>query len=139
MGIFFPTFKHKCITSHLLVKLYNYIGNTHKLSTACIETQSAGTLNDSKNISAAFSLFRRGFRGASVSSTGCSSENVCSWSLLQMQFHIRSISFQSVTTPCSIGQRMLSSPRCSSAFGPTNRSPSRAPAITRTCFGRPIL
>ena len=26
-----------------------------------------------------------------------------------------------------------------SAFGPTKYSPSRAPAITRTCFGRPTL
>lgn len=26
-----------------------------------------------------------------------------------------------------------------SAFGPMNRSPSRAPAITRMCFGRPTL
>lgn len=34
---------------------------------------------------------------------------------------------------------MLSRPRYSSAFGPTKRSPSNAPAITRTCFGRPML
>lgn len=26
-----------------------------------------------------------------------------------------------------------------SAFGPMKRSPSRAPAITRTCLGRPTL
>ncbi len=50
----------------------------YKLSTACSDTKSAGTLKVSKNISAAFSRFRRGFSGASVSNTGCSSENVCS-------------------------------------------------------------
>lgn len=49
---------------------------TYKLSTACMDRNSAGTLMVSKNISAAFSRFRRGFRGASVSSTGCSSEKV---------------------------------------------------------------
>ncbi len=57
----------------------------YKLSTACSDTKSAGTLKVSKNISAAFSRFRRGFSGASVSNTGCSSENVCSWSLLQIE------------------------------------------------------
>ncbi len=31
----------------------------------------AGTLNVSKKISAAFSLFLLGFKGASVSNTGC--------------------------------------------------------------------
>jgi hypothetical protein len=44
---------------------------TYRLRTACIDTKRAGTLNVSKKISAAFSLFRLGFRGASVSSTGC--------------------------------------------------------------------
>jgi len=44
---------------------------TYKLRTACIDIYKAGTLNDSKNISAAFSRFRRGFKGASVSKTGC--------------------------------------------------------------------
>jgi hypothetical protein len=44
---------------------------TYRLRTACIETKRAGTLNVSKKISAAFSLFRLGLRGASVSSTGC--------------------------------------------------------------------
>ena len=34
---------------------------------------------------------------------------------------------------------MESNPLCSSALGPTNKSPSKAPAITLTCFGRPIL
>lgn len=37
---------------------------------------NAGTFNVSKNISAAFSRFLRGFNGASVNKTGCSSENV---------------------------------------------------------------
>lgn len=44
---------------------------TYKLKTACTETKRAGTLKVSKNISAAFSLFFRGLRGASVSKTGC--------------------------------------------------------------------
>ena len=44
---------------------------TYKLKTACIDTKRAGTLKVSKNISAAFSLFFRGFRGASVNKTGC--------------------------------------------------------------------
>jgi hypothetical protein len=39
-----------------------------------METKRAGTLNVSKKISAAFSLFRLGLRGASVSSTGCCKE-----------------------------------------------------------------
>ena len=34
---------------------------------------------------------------------------------------------------------ILRRPLCSSAFGPTKISPSRAPAITRTCFGLPTL
>lgn len=45
--------------------------NTHKLRTACIDMNKAGTLNVSKNISAAFSRFLLGFKGASVSNTGC--------------------------------------------------------------------
>jgi len=45
--------------------------DTYRLSTACMEMNSAGTLKVSKNTSAARSLFLRGFRGASVSSTGC--------------------------------------------------------------------
>lgn len=49
---------------------------TYRLRTACIDTKRAGTLNVSKKISAAFSLFRLGFRGASVSSTGCCKEKV---------------------------------------------------------------
>lgn len=44
---------------------------TYKLRTACIEMKRAGTLNVSKKISAAFSRLMLGFRGASVSSTGC--------------------------------------------------------------------
>ena len=39
----------------------------------------------------------------------------------------------------SMGYLMFSSPLCSSALGPMNTSPSKPPAITRTCFGRPIL
>ena len=73
------------------------------LRTACRETNNAGTLNVSKNISAAFSRLRRGLSGASVSRTGCSSEKVWSWSLLYMYCQIRSMSFQSVTIPCSMG------------------------------------
>jgi hypothetical protein len=48
---------------------------TYRLRTACIDTKRAGTLNVSKKISAAFSLFRLGFRGASVNSTGCCKGN----------------------------------------------------------------
>lgn len=44
---------------------------TYKLRTACIEMKRAGTLKVSKKISAAFSRLMLGFRGASVSSTGC--------------------------------------------------------------------
>ena len=36
-----------------------------------MDINSAGTLNVSKNISAAFSRFLLGFNGASVSKTGC--------------------------------------------------------------------
>jgi hypothetical protein len=43
----------------------------YKLSTACIDMYKAGTLNVSKNISAAFSRLRLGFNGASVNKTGC--------------------------------------------------------------------
>lgn len=42
-----------------------------RLRTACIEMCNAGVLKVSKKISAAFSRFRRGFSGASVSNTGC--------------------------------------------------------------------
>lgn len=55
---------------------------TYKLSTACIDINKAGTLNDSNKISADFSLFGLGFNGASVNKTGCSSENVDNCSLL---------------------------------------------------------
>lgn len=44
---------------------------THRLRTACMEMNSAGTLKVSKKTSAARSRFLLGFRGASVSSTGC--------------------------------------------------------------------
>lgn len=55
--------------------------NTYKLKTACIETKRAGALIPSKKNSAAFSRFLRGFKGASVNNTGCSSVHVdnCSW------------------------------------------------------------
>ena len=43
--------------------------------TACIEVNKAGTLNVSKNICAAVSLFVRGFKGASVNNTGCYSSS----------------------------------------------------------------
>lgn len=44
---------------------------THRLSTACMEMKRAGTLKVSKKTSAARSRFFRGFKGASVRSTGC--------------------------------------------------------------------
>lgn len=47
------------------------LGSTHRLSTACMEINSAGTLKVSKNTSAAFSRFLLGLSGASVSRTGC--------------------------------------------------------------------
>jgi len=55
------------------------------------------------------------------------------------QHHIRSISSQSVTIPCSIGYLILSSPLYSCARRPIKRSSCNAPAITRVCFGRPTL
>ena len=65
--------------------------------------EESGHVESFKNISAAFSRFLAGLSGASVSRTGCSSGNVCSWSLVYKYCQIRSISFQSVTMPCSIG------------------------------------
>lgn len=56
-----------------------------------------------------------------------------------IQLHIRSISSQSVTIPCSIGYLIFRRPRNSWARRPMKTSPSRAPAMTRTCFGRPTL
>lgn len=44
---------------------------TYRLSTACMEMKRAGTLKVSKKTSAARSRFFRGFKGASVRSTGC--------------------------------------------------------------------
>ena len=44
---------------------------TNSERTACMEVNKAGTLNVSKKIWAAVSRFVRGFRGASVNSTGC--------------------------------------------------------------------
>lgn len=44
---------------------------TYKLSTAWTLVKKAGTLNVSKNIWAAISLFCLGFNGASVNNTGC--------------------------------------------------------------------
>jgi len=41
-----------------------------------MDMNNAGTLKVSKNISAAFSLFCLGLRGASVSKTGCWNENM---------------------------------------------------------------
>ena len=49
------------------------------------------------------------------------------------------MSSQSVTMPCSIGYLIFNRPLYSWAFRPIKTSPSRAPAITRTCFGRPTL
>lgn len=56
-----------------------------------------------------------------------------------IQLHIRSISSQSVTIPCSMGYFIFKRPRNSWARRPMKTSPSRAPAMTRTCFGRPTL
>ena len=47
------------------------LGSTHRLSTACMEMNRAGTLKVSKNTSAAFSRFLHGLSGASVRRTGC--------------------------------------------------------------------
>ena len=55
----------------IVLYLLMNINNTYKLSTACTDINKAGTLNVSKNISAAFSRFLLGFSGASVSNTGC--------------------------------------------------------------------
>ena len=43
----------------------------YRLKTACMDINNAGTLKESKNISAAFSLFCLGLSGASVNRTGC--------------------------------------------------------------------
>lgn len=50
---------------------------SYKLKTACMEMNKAGTLKVSKNISAAFSRFLWGFKGASVSNTGCWKTEQC--------------------------------------------------------------
>ena len=55
------------------------------------------------------------------------------------QLHILSMSSQSVTMPCSMGYLIFSRPLYSCALRPMKTSPSRAPAMTRTCFGRPTL
>lgn len=64
---------------YLAVEIVNrkWLLNTHRLSTACIEMYSAGTLNVSNIISAAFDLFFLGLRGASVSKTGCYWRKTC--------------------------------------------------------------
>lgn len=64
----------RCNQNHRVKKINNLY--TYRLRTAWIETKSAGTLKASKNISAALSLFFRGLRGASVSSTGCCKESM---------------------------------------------------------------
>lgn len=148
---------------------------THRLSTACTLVKNAGTLNVSKKICAATSLFCRGFNGASVNSTGCyatagqhstatvdrvqttqaaakllcgivvrprpeptSSLNAFRPSAYTHP-HIRSMSSQSVTTPCSIGYFIFNKPRSSWARRPMKRLSCIAPAMTRGCFGRPTL
>jgi hypothetical protein len=55
------------------------------------------------------------------------------------QLHILSMSSQSVTIPCSMGYLIFRRPLYSCALRPMKTSPSRAPAMTRTCFGRPTL
>lgn len=49
------------------------------------------------------------------------------------------MSSQSVTMPCSIGYLIFSNPLNSCAFLPMKTSPSKAPAMTLMCFGRPTL
>lgn len=70
----------KVVHSFIHSIIHSILVDTHKLKTACIDKNKAGTLKVSKNTSAAFSLFLLGFNGASVKRTGCSSENVDSWS-----------------------------------------------------------
>lgn len=53
------------------LRVWRIMEISYRLSTACIEMKSAGTLKVSKKISAAFSLFLLGLSGASVSKTGC--------------------------------------------------------------------
>lgn len=84
------------------------------------------------------SRLRRGFSGASVKRTGCSSAFKFNCSLLYRYAHSFSISFQLFTIPCSMGYEIFSNPRCCSAFGPTNSSVGRSETITRTCLARPI-
>lgn len=55
------------------------------------------------------------------------------------QFQIRSMSSQSVTMPCSMGYLIFRRPLNSCARLPIKTSPSNAPAMTRTCLGRPTL
>ncbi len=81
---FLPTNHNQLLTAplHFEMKLLYFIkftndDFTYKLSTACMEIKRAGTLNVSKNISAAFSRFLLGFKGASVKSTGC-------WNTIQL-------------------------------------------------------
>ena len=54
-----------------------------------------------------------------------------------MYCHIRSMSSQSVTMPCSSGYRIFNNPLNSCARFPMKASPSRPPASTLRCFGRP--
>lgn len=125
--------------------------------------KSAGTLKVSNRIWAAVSRFDRGFRGGSVSSTGCCQTKIVSHdfvvtcqlyqnrqppasrtsslnvfnSSVYTNCQILSISSQSVTIPCSRGYFIFSKPRSSWAFCPMKTSPSSAPARTLRCFGRP--
>mmetsp|Transcript_36071 Transcript_36071/g.58282 ORF Transcript_36071/g.58282 Transcript_36071/m.58282 type:complete len:207 (-) Transcript_36071:66-686(-) len=110
--------------------------DAYKLRTACKEINRAGTLRVSKKISAAFSLFLRGFKGASVRSTGCFSLSTFN-SFSYTWLHTFSISAQFFTIPCSIGYCNFKMPRSSSALLPTKLSPSAPPAITLTCLGLP--
>lgn len=86
--------------------------DSYKLRTACIDTKSAGTLKVSKKISAAFSRLRRGFNGASVNRTGCSSLNVESWCCSN------EIGSENDTEQFSYNLKALLYYKCSSKFVP---------------------
>lgn len=67
-----------------------------------------------------------------------SSDTVLS-SSVYINCHIRSMSSQSTTMPCSIGYLIFKRPRNSCALFPMKTSPSMAPAMILRCFGRPTL
>ncbi len=54
-------------------------------------------------------------------------------------YNVHVLILRHYTKATSIGYLMFSNPLCSAALGPMNTSPSRPPAMTRTCLGRPML